>query len=289
MPEDNAWESDGSAVLPAFLWPPSLLCQISSSGRVYSGRWRQPLTSVCHFSSLGAKYSRGSVMNDCYFKWNTEVYMLFSTFIGRENEWRAGWFFRAGHGQSVCFSLWLYHYCNGHWINQSTCVFKRSLNSPKPSSPPTVWSQFALQSPCPDLPCSEVCLPCWARGCLAPIPWGLLPGQGNHFRFSSMPGSAFTELSVPGASVSVSAQPETSHEVWEGSREQQSQSSPRARAAPGPEQLEPKPGDPAVLCSSVCVFWVTVFNFTTHSIQNSWEILLEIQNSLGVFISSSFS
>ena len=57
-----------------------------------------------------------------------------------------------------------------------------------------------------------------------------------------------------------------------------------------PEGFVSKLGDPAVLCSSrVCVFWVTMFNFTAQSIQNSWQIPPEIRNSLAIFISSSFS
>lgn len=57
-----------------------------------------------------------------------------------------------------------------------------------------------------------------------------------------------------------------------------------------PEELMSELGDPAVLYGSqICVFWVIVLNFTVHSIQNSWEIPLEIRNSLGISISSSFS
>lgn len=155
--------------------------------------------------------------------------------------------FRAGHGQSVCFSLWLYHYCNGHWINQSTCILTLRVTKLIKA----IFSPHSLVSVCSPVSMSwspllrglPALLGPWLPG---PTPWGLLPGQGNHFRFSSLPGSA--SLSWVYLGPQCLCQPSLNPATRSGRLQR------AAGSAPGPEQLEPKPGDPAVLCSSLGVF-----------------------------------
>lgn len=175
----------------------------------------------------------------------------------------------------------LYPYCNGHWSNQSTCILilKATKLIKAHLLPPTVWSLLLSLCPCPDLPCVL------GQGFPA------LPGPTDTLGSCCQHRKAIADL----CSVLESAFPQT----WlylglqcQPRLESATGSESLQRAAlsdTGPEQLMPKLGDPAVLELTVCVFSVTVFNFTTQSIQNSWEIPLEIQNSLGVFISSNFS
>lgn len=167
----------------------------------------------------------------------------------------------------------LYPYPKGHWINQSPSPPRHGLVCVC-SWVPVPWCVSG----------AELCLPCWARGCPAPQTlWAPAPPCCPHRKTTAHLSSVLVQHSLkPGCTwhFSVCVSPAwNSHKVWK----------PWESSTVTHRAAQPKLGAAAVSCSSQSVFWVTLFNFTTQSIQNSWEIPLEIQNSLGVFISSNFS